>query len=118
MENGCVEPLETIGYTHVGVLDDIPGDRFFAKVHTPRDSCSDSEEIVTHHLHMYTLDSPLRVNHLAFRDYLVGHPDETARYARLKLSLADKHPSDRESYSAGKRSFMTEVLTKAAKEFE
>ena len=114
----CIEPLEEIGYTHVGLLDDIPGDRFFAKVHTPRDSCSDCEEIVTHHLHMYTLDSPLRVNHFAFRDYLIAHPDEIARYARLKLNLADKHPNDRKSYSVGKRLIMTEVLAKAAEEFK
>ncbi len=99
-------------------MDDIPGDRFFYKVHTPQDSCSDSEEVVTHHLHMYTLDSPLRVNHLAFRDYLIAHPDEVARYARLKLSLAGKHPNDRKSYSAGKRLIIAEVLAEAADEFE
>ena len=113
----CIEPLERIGYIHVGLLDDIPGDRFFRKVRTPRDSCSNSEEIVTHHLHMYTLDSPIRVNHLVIRDYLIAHPDEIARYARLKLNLADKHPDDRASYAAAKGSIMTEVLAKAAAEF-
>ena len=114
----CIEPLEKIGYIHGGYLDDIPGDRFFSRVRTPRDSCSDNEEIVTHNLHMYTLDRPIRINHLAFRDYLIAHPDEIARYTRLKLDLADRHPSDRKSYTASKGAFMTEVLAKVAEEFE
>ena len=46
----CISPMEKIGYLHVGLLDDIPGDRFFGKVHTSQESCSDSEEIVTHHI--------------------------------------------------------------------
>ncbi len=112
----CISPMEKIGYLHVGLLDDIPGDRFFGKVHTSQESCSDSEEIVTHHIHMYTLDSPLMQNHFAFRDYLLAHPEEIARYARLKFTLADKHPNDRASYSAAKNSFITEVLAKAAQE--
>ena len=114
----CISPMEKIGYLHVGLLDDIPGDRFFGKVHTSQESCSDSEEIVTHHIHMYTRGSPIWHNQFRFRDYLIAHPEEIARYARLKLTLADKHPNDRASYSAAKNSFITEVLAKAAEEFE
>ena len=112
----CISPMEKIGYLHVGLLDEIPGDRFFGKVHTSQESCSDSEEIVTHHIHMYTLDSPLMQNHFAFRDYLIAYPEVAAEYARLRVTLADKHPDDRTSYTAGKRSFITDVLTKAAEE--
>ena len=114
----CIEPLEKIGYIHGGLLDEIPGDRFFSRVRMPQDSAPTEKEVVTHHLHMYTLDSPLRVNHLVFRDYLITTPDEAAKYARLKLSLAGKHPSDRKSYSAGKRLIIAEVLAKATGEFE
>ena len=114
----CISPMEKIGYLHVGLLDEIPGDRFFGKVHTSQESCSDSEEIVTHHIHMYTLDSPLMQNHFAFRDYLIAHPEVAAEYARLRLALADKHSDDRASYSAGKRSFIREVLAKVAGEIE
>ena len=114
----CIESLERIGYVHLGVADDIPGDRFFGKAHTTQESCSDGQEIRTHILHMYTLDSPIRQNHSLFRDYLIAHPEVAGEYACLKLNLADKHPYDRASYSAGKRSFITEVLAKAAEEID
>ena len=114
----CIEPLERIGYVHKGLDDDIPGDRHFVKGHPPRESSSDGEVIRTHVLHMYTLDSPIRRNHFAFRDYLIAHPEVADEYARLKLILADKHPKDRESYRVGKDSFIEGVLAKAAGEFE
>ena len=113
----CIEPLVSIGYFHKGVDEvDIPDDRFFLRGHPPQESWADGEEIRTHVLHMYTLDSPIRRNHFAFRDYLTTHPEVAAEYARLKLALAHSHPDDRTSYSAGKRSFITEVLAKAAEE--
>ena len=115
----CIEPMESIGYFHKGVDEvDIPNDRFFLRGHPPREGCADSEEIRTHVLHMYTLDSPIRRNHFAFRDYLIAHPEVAAEYARLKLILADKHSDDRTAYSAGKGSFIREVLAKAAEESE
>ena len=33
-ESAAFSPMEKIGYLHVGLLDDIPGDRFFGNVHT------------------------------------------------------------------------------------
>ena len=115
----CIEPLESIGYFHKGVDEvDIPDDRFFLRGHPPQDGCSDGEEIRTHVLHMYTVDSPIRRNHFLFRDYLIDHPEVADEYAQLKLALADKHPDDRTSYSAGKRSFIREVIAKAAGEIE
>ena len=125
----CIERLEKIGYVHMGVMDDIPGDRIFGKCDDPQVDYPDFDEKDetagrrgpngrTHILHMYTLDSPVRQNHFHFRDYLITNPVAADEYARLKLTLADKHPNDRASYSAGKRSFITKVLAKAAEEFE
>ena len=115
----CIEPLENIDYFHKGADEvDIPGDRFFLRGHPAQEGCSDGEEIRTHVLHMYTLDSPIRWNHFAFRDCLIAHPEVAAEYARLKLALAERHSDDRTAYSAGKRSFITGVLEKAAEEFE
>ncbi len=111
----CIEPLEKIGYVHKGMdRVDIPGDRFFLRGHPPQEGCSDGEEIRTHVLHMYTLDSPIVQHHFTFRDYLIAHPEVASDYARLKLSLADRYTDDRTSYSAGKRSFIREVIAKAA----
>ena len=67
---------------------------------------------------MYTIDNPIRRNHFAFRDYLIAHPEVAAEYAHLKLALAGKHSDDRTSYSAGKGTFIREVLAKADEEFE
>ncbi len=115
----CIEPLESIGYFHKGVDEvDIPDDRFFLRGHSPQGSCSDGEEIRTQVLHMYTLDSPILRNHFMFRDYLIAHPELAAEYAQLKLALAAKHSDDRTSYSTGKRSFIGEVIAKAAREIE
>ena len=114
----CIKPLENIDYVHKGLEDDIPGDRFFLKGHPTKESCSESEEIRTHIVHMYKLDSPIRRDHFLFRDYLIAHPEAAAEYARLKLALTDKHSDDRASYSAGKRSFIRGVIAKAAEEFE
>lgn len=112
----CIEPMESIGYTHRGLNDDIPGDRFFVKGLPPREGGSGGEEVRTHILHMYPLGSPLAQNHLAFRDYLIAQPELAAEYMQLKFTLADRHPDDRVSYSKGKASFIRAVLAKAAGE--
>lgn len=130
----CIEPLKKVGYLHMGVMDDIPGDRVFHRGADLPAECPDSDvecrttarpgpkgltDIVqTHILHMYTVDNPVRQHHLHFRDYLIAHPETAAEYAKLKLELANRHPKDRRSYSAGKKSFITRVLAEAAQEFE
>jgi len=110
----CIGPLESIGYTHRGLNPDIPGDRFFVKGHPPREGGSRGDEVRTHFLHMYPLDSPLAQNHLAFRDCLIAQPDLAAEYMQLKFTLADRHPDDRVSYGKGKATFIRAVLAKAA----
>ena len=129
----CIAPLEMIGYVHMGVMDDIPGDRVFHRGDSLLEGCFDRDDdmtaarpvpkgvadiVQTHILHMYAVDNPVRQHHLHFRDYLIAHPEEATEYARLKTCLSNKHPDDRRSYSAGKRSFITAVLAKAAQEFE
>ena len=130
----CIEPLKKIGYWHMGVMDDIPGDRVFHRGDDLPNGSLDSVEdnkaatkpspkgltdiVQTHILHMYAVDNPVRQHHLHFRDYLIAHPETAAEYAKLKVALSNRHPNDRKSYSAGKRSFITGVLAKAAQEFE
>lgn len=129
----CIGPLEIIGYLHMGVMDDIPGDRVFHRGDglpeggidfdddktTARPVPKQTTDIVqTHILHMYSAENPVRQHHLHFRDYLIAHPETAAKYARLKTFLSNRHPNDRRLYSAGKRSFITGVLTMAAQEFD
>ena len=68
----CITPLENIGYVHMGVMDDIPGDRIFGKCDDPQVGYPDFDEkdetagrrgpkVGTHILHMYTLNSSVLV---------------------------------------------------------
>jgi GrpB-like predicted nucleotidyltransferase (UPF0157 family) len=50
---------------------------------------------------------------LAFRDYLIAHPDVAAEYSTLKRELADQHSEDMEAYMDGKDSFIKEHEAKA-----
>nr|WP_279593679.1 GrpB family protein [Pseudodesulfovibrio sp. S3-i] len=69
----------------------------------------------THHIHMTVRDSTLWEG-LAFRDYLLGHPDAAARYGELKRDLAVRFPDDRVAYTEGKTDFVREILDTARKQ--
>lgn len=69
-----------------------------------------------HHLYVCARDSAELHRHLAFRDYLRGHPEEAAAYGRLKQSLAQAHPFDREGYTGGKTHWIEQALQLARQE--
>ena len=46
----------------------------------------------THHVHIFQIGSSEITRHLAFRDYLIAHPDEMKKYGTLKQNLAHKFP--------------------------
>ena len=100
-----VEPLAQAGYAF---WDDNPAtDRlFFVKGLPP------SAPRRTHHLHIMELGATTR-RHLAFRDYLRAHPEEAARYAGLKATLAERYRDDREAYTEAKTAYVERVLAKA-----
>jgi GrpB-like predicted nucleotidyltransferase (UPF0157 family) len=68
-------------------------------------------------LHLTEPGSDLWHERLAFRDALQADPELVAEYASLKLRLAEKHPDDIASYTAGKREFVGRVLASAGLEF-
>ena len=43
---------------------------------------------------------------IAFRDYLISHPDVAAEYERLKTDLAKRYEFDRDAYTEAKTSFV------------
>lgn len=101
-----IEPLATSGYAFRAKNPDT--DRlFFVKGLPP------SAPRRTHHLHIMEA-GPGALRHIAFRDYLRGHPDEAARYATLKATLACQHRHDREAYTAAKGAYIEAVLDRAA----
>lgn len=90
--------LEALGYHAVGEYG-IPGRRFFYK---------GTDEVRSHHLHIYQTGNPHILRHLVFRDYLRTHPEPARTYAHLKEDLARQFPEDMEQYIAGKNSFVKE----------
>ncbi|PDS98317.1 MULTISPECIES: GrpB family protein [unclassified Rhizobium] len=54
-------------------------------------------------------------NRLAFRDYLIAHPEAAADYAALKRRLAAEFRMDGDRYTAEKREFVDTIVTRALK---
>ena len=63
-----------------------------------------------HHLYVCARDNAELRRHLALRDYLRRHHAEAVAYGRLKLSLAEAHPFDREAYTEGKTHWIERTL--------
>lgn len=100
-----IAPLVTAGYVHRGEQG-IPGREFFRRGE-PR----------AYHVHMTAIGSAFWHDHLRFRDYLRRHPDARDEYARLKQTLAERFPRDREAYIDAKGPFVREVLRLARCEY-
>jgi GrpB-like predicted nucleotidyltransferase (UPF0157 family) len=97
------DDMTALGYIAKGEAG-ISGRRFFIKP-------SESER--THHVHTFQVDDPEGTRHLAFRAYLIAHPDLIAEYAALKIKLAEQFPDDIYGYMDGKDSWIKGVEQKA-----
>ena len=100
------EQMIALGYEPYGEFG-IPGRRYFSMGHTDADR--------PRHVHVFQSDNPEVARHIDFRDYMRAHPDNAQIYSRLKESLAQKFPNDRERYTDGKSDFIREMDRKAAK---
>jgi GrpB-like predicted nucleotidyltransferase (UPF0157 family) len=83
------------GYEPRGELG-LEGRRYFNK----------GKPVRTHHIHTYQEGHPSIIRHLAFRDYMIAHPDEAKAYVKLKLELAQRYADDRRAYTDGKDGFI------------
>jgi GrpB-like predicted nucleotidyltransferase (UPF0157 family) len=92
-------PMVALGYQPKGE-NGIPGRRYFRK---------GSDDLHTHHVHVFQADSPEVDRHLRFRDYMRTHPEQAQAYADLKQDLARRFPQDAESYTSGKGSFIQQI---------
>ncbi|HEX7976470.1 MAG TPA: GrpB family protein [Anaerolineales bacterium] len=91
------------GYEAIGELG-ISGRRFFTKT---------QDDTRTHNIHIFQYDHPEVEQMLNFRDYLRTFSAEAQRYSRLKEELSAVFPEDIDAYTAGKSSFIREVIRKA-----
>lgn len=99
--------MESLGYAVLRELG-IPGRRYFRRDNTLGDR--------THQIHAFEAGSPQIVRHLAFRDYMIAHPETAQQYSDLKRELAAKHPNGIEAYMDGKDAFIQEIDRRTASE--
>ena len=84
-----VRGLAAIGYIHEGDLG-IEGREAFRY--------SDKPHLFSHHLYVCQKSSEELYRHLAFRDFLKGHPEAAKEYGRVKEEAARLYPDDIEKY--------------------
>jgi len=97
--------MKSLGYEVMGEFG-IPGRRYFRK--------DNRKGIRTHHIHTFESGSPELERHLAFRDYMIAHPEDAQKYSELKRKLAEEYPQNPDEYMDGKDSFIKEIDQKAA----
>ena len=95
--------MAALGYEARGEFG-LPGRRFFVK---------DTDGRRTHHVHAYATGNPELERHLAFRDFMISHPEHADTYGRLKEDLAREFPTDIEGYMDGKDAFIKEMEKRA-----
>ncbi len=103
--DGQSSAMESLGYE---VMDEfgISGRRYFRK--------NNQEGIRTHHIHAFAVGSAEVARHLAFRDYMIAHPEDAQRYSELKRKLAEAHAQNADAYIDGKDGFIKEMDRRAA----
>lgn len=104
--DGRSSAMESLGYEVMGEYG-IPGRRYFRK--------DDREGIRTHQIHVFETGSAQVERHLAFRDYMIAHPEDAREYSELKRRLAEEHPQSMNGYMDGKDGFIKEIDRKAAR---
>lgn len=101
--------MQAIGYDAKGEYG-IPQRRYFRKNSSDKNG---SEGRRTHHLHIYEVGSHQVARHLAFRDYMIAHPETAQKYSGLKRKLAREHSTNRAKYIDGKDGFIKAIDRKA-----
>ncbi|MBD2353028.1 GrpB family protein [Tolypothrix sp. FACHB-123] len=96
--------MTALGYEIMGEFG-IAGRRFFRK--------HNDQGIRTHHVHIFQINVSEVQRHLAFRDYMIAHPEDALKYSDLKRGLAKQYPEDMEGYVNGKDGFIKEMERKA-----
>jgi GrpB-like predicted nucleotidyltransferase (UPF0157 family)/inhibitor of KinA sporulation pathway (predicted exonuclease) len=101
MDDAIIEGLNGLGYRYLGEYG-IPGRHFFRKGLPP-----------THHLHWVEIDGKVWEAQVIFRDYMREHPEEAARYEKMKVKLAERFHNERPKYTASKTGYVEGVLERA-----
>lgn len=76
------------------------------------------ESMRRYHLHVTFPESESRKKAIAFRDYLIKHPEDLKRYAEIKQKAAIEANDDRDAYLTIKQPIIDEIMKKAYTEFK
>jgi GrpB-like predicted nucleotidyltransferase (UPF0157 family) len=98
----AIERLADLGYLHIGDLGI-----------TDREAFRGPPEMPRHNLYVCPLHSREYGRHIAFRNYLRAHPDESQAYSELKKTLAVQFRDDRDAYTEAKTDFVNRILNLA-----
>ncbi|MDW3194434.1 MAG: GrpB family protein [Cytophagales bacterium] len=103
---GLIDQFKPIGYQHwkVPERDGIAAYMSFGKGYY-----NDGTTAQIFHIHMCPANN-FMWKQIAFRDYLIAHPERAQAYESLKTDLAAKHKNDRGAYVLGKTDFVVETL--------
>ncbi|MBF7019995.1 GrpB family protein [Staphylococcus sp. 18_1_E_LY] len=105
------DQMLALGYEPLGE-NGIVGRRFFRK-------CNMSSGKRTYHVHIFDPSSQDEIiRHLAFKAYLIAHPEIANQYGNLKSRLGAAFPDDIESYMDGKNAFIKETEKQAVVWYE
>lgn len=96
------DAMAALGYSAMGEFG-LPGRRYFIK---------EVDGVRTHQVHTFQSGSEIE-RHLAFRDYMIAHPEAAQHYSDLKRKLAKQFPTDINGYMDGKDEFIQEMQRKA-----
>ncbi|MEM6451802.1 MAG: GrpB family protein [Cyanobacteria bacterium P01_D01_bin.105] len=97
--------MEALSYEVMGEYG-IPSRRYFRK--------NNQTGARTHHVHTFKVGSAQVERHLAFRDYMIAHPENAQRYSELKRRLAKEYPTNIDGYIDGKDGFIKAMDGNAA----
>jgi GrpB-like predicted nucleotidyltransferase (UPF0157 family) len=92
--------MESLAYEVMGEFG-IEDRRFFRK--------DNQAGTRTHHVHIFEVNSAQIKRHLAFRDYILSHPEAAQEYSNLKQKLAIEYPNNITEYQSGKAEFIKEI---------
>jgi GrpB-like predicted nucleotidyltransferase (UPF0157 family) len=102
----AIEFLRRAGYDHEGDKGIATREAFRAK------PGSAAAELPPHHLYVCDTQSPELLRHIAFREYLISHPDRAGWIARQKIEI-DQSANSRSEYIEDK-SRAYETITREA----
>ena len=103
--DAAIPHIEALGYEYISEHEStMPYRRFFR---LQRDG------VRIAHLHVVEMTHTFWRDHLAFRDWLRDHDQDSRAYAALKHDLATRFADDRSAYTRAKSEFIAELMVKA-----